>query len=129
FFFFSSRRRHTIFDCDWSSDVCSSDLGNVVQSCIHCHQIGDAQRLNYRETTGKIPEQVLFPYPHPKAIGLILDPKECATVLRADPGSLAQKAGFQAGDKIKKLNGQPLLSFADVQWVLHHTPASGGSVK
>src|SRR5256886_10821290 len=25
-FFFSSRRRHTIFDCDWSSDVCSSDL-------------------------------------------------------------------------------------------------------
>src|SRR2546430_6035504 len=26
FFCFSSRRRHTIFDCDWSSDVCSSDL-------------------------------------------------------------------------------------------------------
>src|SRR2546430_3065670 len=32
FFFFSSRRRHTRFDCDWSSDVCSSDLarGNVL---------------------------------------------------------------------------------------------------
>src|SRR2546430_8715749 len=29
FFFFSSRRRHTRFDCDWSSDVCSSDLGIV----------------------------------------------------------------------------------------------------
>src|SRR5205085_9504126 len=28
FFFFSSRRRHTRFDCDWSSDVCSSDLCN-----------------------------------------------------------------------------------------------------
>src|SRR5712691_12865325 len=26
FFFFSSRSRHTTFDCDWSSDVCSSDL-------------------------------------------------------------------------------------------------------
>src|SRR5205085_5001401 len=26
FFFFSSRRRHTRFDCDWSSDVCYSDL-------------------------------------------------------------------------------------------------------
>src|SRR3972149_2066249 len=26
FFFFSSRRRHTRFDCEWSSDVCSSDL-------------------------------------------------------------------------------------------------------
>src|SRR2546427_7060374 len=30
FFFFSSRRRHTRFDCDWSSDVCSSDLGTAI---------------------------------------------------------------------------------------------------
>src|SRR5688572_31573975 len=29
FFFFSSRRRHTRFDCDWSSDVCSSDLSSL----------------------------------------------------------------------------------------------------
>src|SRR2546427_4344432 len=28
-FFFSSRRRHTRFDCDWSSDVCSSDLAGL----------------------------------------------------------------------------------------------------
>src|SRR5207237_8365661 len=27
-FFFSSRRRHTRFKCDWSSDVCSSDLAD-----------------------------------------------------------------------------------------------------
>src|SRR5207237_3163377 len=40
-FFFSSRRRHTIFKCDWSSDVCSSDLGNVhifrIADNIGCH--------------------------------------------------------------------------------------------
>src|SRR2546430_3337757 len=29
--FFSSRRWHTIFDCDWSSDVCSSDLPHGVR--------------------------------------------------------------------------------------------------
>src|SRR4051812_50191975 len=29
FFFFSSRRRHTRLTCDWSSDVCSSDLRAV----------------------------------------------------------------------------------------------------
>src|SRR5256885_13140057 len=29
-FFFSSRRRHTRLQGDWSSDVCSSDLGAVV---------------------------------------------------------------------------------------------------
>src|SRR6267142_7011151 len=28
FFFFSSRRRHTRLTCDWSSDMCSSDLGD-----------------------------------------------------------------------------------------------------
>src|SRR3989338_4413392 len=29
YFFFSSRRRHTRWNCDWSSDVCSSDLAGV----------------------------------------------------------------------------------------------------
>src|SRR5215211_8008144 len=32
FFFFSSRRRHTRSLCDWSSDVCSSDLSGVIQN-------------------------------------------------------------------------------------------------
>src|SRR2546421_9610008 len=32
FFFFSSRRRHTRSDRDWSSDVCSSDLDDVERS-------------------------------------------------------------------------------------------------
>src|SRR5476649_2973752 len=31
FFFFSSRRRHTRSLCDWSSDVCSSDLPPTVE--------------------------------------------------------------------------------------------------
>src|SRR5205085_5788687 len=31
-FFFSSRRRHTRFDCDWSSDVCSSDLAHPTEA-------------------------------------------------------------------------------------------------
>src|SRR5690606_40239438 len=31
FFFFSSRRRHTRFSRDWSSDVCSSDLTNFLR--------------------------------------------------------------------------------------------------
>jgi serine protease Do len=103
--------------------------GNVVQSCIHCHQIGDAQRQYYRDKEGAIPERVLFPYPHPKSLGLILDPQERASVLRVEPQSLAAKAGFQAGDEIVSLAGQPLLSMADVQWVLQQVPPGGGSVK
>src|SRR5688572_26809440 len=41
-FFFSSRRRHTRFDCDWSSDVCSSDLA-----------LSDATRRGVLEQLGR----------------------------------------------------------------------------
>src|SRR5689334_24676756 len=35
-FFFSSRRRHTRWNCDWSSDVCSSDLPHAAnEDCSH----------------------------------------------------------------------------------------------
>src|SRR5690606_40708489 len=33
-YFFSSRRRHTRFSRDWSSDVCSSDLGRHVPAAV-----------------------------------------------------------------------------------------------
>ena len=102
---------------------------NVVQSCIHCHQVGDAIKTVYRAKKEPLPEAVLFPYPHPKSQGLILDPKECATVLKVEKDSTAEKSGFKTGDQIKSLNGQPLLSIADVQWVLHHAPADGAALK
>src|SRR5256886_9081992 len=39
FFFFSSRRRHTRFDCDWSSDVCSSDLAKDQFLALLSHEL------------------------------------------------------------------------------------------
>src|SRR2546427_10939270 len=40
FFFFSSRRRNTRFDCDWSSDVCSSDLHEARPEQLIVHRGG-----------------------------------------------------------------------------------------
>lgn len=94
--------------------------GNVYKSCIHCHQIGDAQKHLFRERKQAMPDEVLFPYPHPKSIGLILDPKERATVLEATADTPAARSGFKKGDVIVSLAGQPLLSMADVQWILHN---------
>ncbi|MEY4178398.1 MAG: hypothetical protein RLY70_1972 [Planctomycetota bacterium] len=102
--------------------------GNVVRSCIHCHQIGDAQRAHHLQKDGAIPDRVLFPYPHPKAIGLVMDPQERALVKRVEAGSPAAAAGFAAGDVITRMEGQPLLSIADIQWVLQQVPADGGQV-
>src|SRR2546430_10917832 len=45
-FFFSSRRRHTRFDCDWSSDVCSSDLLPTVTAVMIPSGIDDGKVRN-----------------------------------------------------------------------------------
>src|SRR5256886_12393427 len=51
-FFFSSRRRHTRFDCDWSSDVCSSDLLEVVNWCPRCGTAVSDLEVVHKETDG-----------------------------------------------------------------------------
>src|SRR2546430_9759097 len=51
FFFFSSRRRHTRFDCDWSSDVCSSDLLPREANPKNIKDLGDLQ-IAYDPETG-----------------------------------------------------------------------------
>src|SRR5260370_19550114 len=40
YFFFSSRRRHTRFKCDWSSDVCSSDLASQTAGNLNVVVVG-----------------------------------------------------------------------------------------
>src|SRR5947207_14992364 len=73
-------------------------------------------------------DELLFPYPQPKSLALILSPKERATVLRVEKDTPAAKAGFEPGDVIKKLAGQPLLSIADMQWVLHNASPRGATL-
>ncbi|MCA9186679.1 MAG: PDZ domain-containing protein [Planctomycetales bacterium] len=98
--------------------------GEVAKSCIHCHQLGEAIRDDYWRKHEPIPTDILFSYPHPKTLGLIIDPKTCATVKGVVPGSAAEKAGFQVGDRITTFDDQPVLSIADLQWVLHHASSS-----
>ena len=100
-----------------------SDLdyeGNVVQSCIHCHQVRDATLDLHRQRREAPSEQVIHPWPMPDVVGLSLDPGHSARVRAVAAGSAAAEAGFQPGDDIVRLAGQPLLSIADVQWVLHN---------
>src|SRR5437588_6579540 len=45
-FFFSSRRRHTRSLCDWSSDVCSSDLDDFRKTVMGLKYVGSVMRLD-----------------------------------------------------------------------------------
>lgn len=93
--------------------------GQVVQSCIHCHQVRDAQRQELRNGRQAFPDEVLYPFPLPEVLGLKLDPDHKARVAEVIRGSQAEKNGFKQGDDLLTLNGQPMISIADVQWVLH----------
>lgn len=94
--------------------------GKVASSCIHCHQVGETLRDKPRDEGKPLPEEVIFPYPHPKILGLIMDPKHAATVAQVATDSPAEHAGFRPGDEVLTLDGQQLTSIADMQWVLHN---------
>src|SRR5260370_28179359 len=48
-FFFSSRRRHTRFKCDWSSDVCSSDLEKLAMEFLMDSRLALLATTNCRQ--------------------------------------------------------------------------------
>ncbi len=98
--------------------------GQVARSCVHCHQVREAERRVDRDAGRPLPDVALFPYPDPDVLGLKLDPTAMAKVRKVAPGSIAERAGLRAGDEITTLAGQPLIAIADLQWVLHNTPAT-----
>ncbi len=93
--------------------------GKVVQSCVHCHMIGDAIRTSYRDKGELIPQAWVYPQPAPEAIGLSLAMNEPAKIEAVAADSIAARAGLRAGDRINLLGGAPMSSIADVSWALH----------
>lgn len=92
--------------------------GQVARSCIHCHQVREAERRLVRDRRQPMPDRLLHPYPMPDTIGLKMDPAKRATVNAVAPGSIAARAGFKAGDTIERINQQRIVSVADIQWEL-----------
>ena len=88
-------------------------------TCMHCHDLQVAEFGVLRAAKEPMPSETLWSFPMPDALGLTLDPEERCTVKRVANGSAAEKAGFKPGDELLTLEGQPLVSVADVQWVLH----------
>ena len=99
--------------------------GKVVASCVHCHMVGDAFRAFYRSQSKPLPVEWIYPQPSIATLGITLATDEIAKVEAVADGSAANAAGIQAGDVFTLLNGQPLVSIADVSWVLHRSPDSG----
>ncbi|HUR47050.1 MAG TPA: Trx7/PDZ domain-containing (seleno)protein [Candidatus Saccharimonadales bacterium] len=99
--------------------------GKVVQSCVHCHQIGEAFRETFRKSKQPMPSEMVYSWPGPEVLGLTLAPDSIAHVQAVSSGSVADKAGLRAGDDLLSLQGQPLISVADLSWVLNRAPETG----
>src|SRR5689334_23888076 len=69
YFFFSSRRRHTRWNCDWSSELCSSDLLrlhlllDLIQREVHQRLLGspNTRSATMLRSTSEMPASIVLP--------------------------------------------------------------------
>src|SRR5256886_15397091 len=105
-FFFSSRRRHTIFDCDWSSDVCSSDLAAALPRLPHGRDglprtVRDGEEPEIGGGDLALPRDTVFQPLH-----------ETGPVLRSgqDHGEVAHLPGLNQRERLEQLVHRPVSS-------------------
>lgn len=96
-------------------------------NCIHCHNVHDAEHAD-AYANGTFSKDLLWRYPLPDNLGLIIDPKSGIRIERVVTDSPAAKAGIEPGEDILRMNGQPITSIADIQWVLHPLKPAGDTV-
>lgn len=87
--------------------------------CVHCHMVQRSEAVALSDASRPVPDRVFWPYPLPQEIGMEMDPSEAARILKVRKGSPAAGAGFRPGDVLEEIDRQPILSTADIQWVLH----------
>src|SRR5690606_39581755 len=103
-FFFSSRRRHTRFSRDWSSDVCSSDLGGTwlprqkftqaICDVIHGAYTTVTKRRDRKEKLWRKPSMATSARPRTSACSKKWSSyvRECATSSPSSPSSALGRA-------------------------------------
>ena len=94
------------------------------ESCIHCHDVKSATLRTHREA-GTLKKDMVFTYPSPSRLGIHLDPEVHFQIREVDKKSPAAAAGIRAGDLLRTVDDQRVLTFADVTRVLELAPKSG----
>jgi serine protease Do len=94
------------------------------RGCIHCHTVNEFRRIDL-QTSGKWDRNSVWIYPLPENVGITLDVDAGSLVKAVTPGSAAGRAGLKPGDRVSKLNGYTVASFADASFALHKAGANG----
>jgi len=84
------------------------------KSCVECHLIGDYQNVQ-REQDGKLDRlRYLYRSPDIQTLGIYLDVPKGLVV--KEVRDAVETAGMKPGDRITRLNGTPVWTFADLQY-------------
>ena len=94
------------------------------KGCIHCHNVNEFRRADLK-ATGKWDRESVWVYPLPENIGITLDVDVGDRVKLVAANSSAEKAGLKPGDRLAKVNGYSVASFADASYALHKAPWKG----
>lgn len=94
--------------------------------CVECHLVGDYKLLE-KERWGTLDKLTdMFVYPDIKRIGIELDiPKGLLVKVATGAGA---EAGMEAGDLIERINGEPVLTFGDLQYEYNKVPKNAKAI-
>ncbi len=94
------------------------------ESCYHCHYANDARYKQLRADR-TFTKRMLFQYPLPENIGITLNVDTNNVVKSVRPDSPAQRVGVKPGDVVVAANDTPVLTSADLQFILNGVPEPG----
>jgi serine protease Do len=98
--------------------------GGNSRGCMHCHQVKEALNAEASKA-GKWTQDLIWRYPLPDNLGIVLDVNRGDTIMEVKAKSPAADAGLKKGDVLKRLNEVPIHSFADAQYALDMAPTAG----
>jgi hypothetical protein len=92
--------------------------------CMHCHQVKEA--INERLVRdGKWNRDWAWRFPLPENLGIRLQLDRGNVVEAILPGTPADDAGLEPGDRLETIGAIPIHSFADAQFALDKAPSKG----
>ena len=102
--------------------------GQVVRSCVHCHQINDSLNWHARDRKLTLAPEQIYPYPSCEILGLTLGNEFPLRVEKISSDSPSDLAGLKKGDRILQVSGQSITTEADISWVLHNIPNTANEI-
>lgn len=98
------------------------NVRRVVQQnqCVHCHQVAEGQALEMFSLPDFDKKTSPWIFPDPAKLGLELKVDD-PTIIEKATGAAA-RADLRDGDQILKIEGRPVSTYADIQYLLHHLP-------